>query len=82
MAMDDSEPEVAAGLSPTIRVFVDQDVAEGRAASRADAIAKALAREQRRRAAERDVELLLAHRGEHDLDELAAHAANTPLEID
>jgi Arc/MetJ-type ribon-helix-helix transcriptional regulator len=28
--------------------FVDQDVAEGRAVSRADAIAKALAREQRR----------------------------------
>jgi Arc/MetJ-type ribon-helix-helix transcriptional regulator len=63
--------------------FVDQDVAEGRAVSRADAIAKALAREQRRRAAERDVELLLAHRGElNDLDGLAEHAATTPLEID
>lgn len=63
--------------------FVDQDVAEGRAVSRADAIAKALAREQRRRAAERDVELLLAHRGEpHDLDGLAEHAGTTPLEID
>ena len=63
--------------------FVDQDVADGRAASRADAIAKALAREQRRRAAERDVELLIAHRGaSNDLDELAEHAANTPLELD
>jgi Arc/MetJ-type ribon-helix-helix transcriptional regulator len=63
--------------------FVDQDVAEGRAVSRADAIAKALAREQRRRAAERDVELLLAHRGElNDLDGLAEHAGITPLEID
>jgi Arc/MetJ-type ribon-helix-helix transcriptional regulator len=63
--------------------FVDQDVAEGRAASRADAIAKALAREQRRRAAERDVELLLAHRSElNDLDALAEHAGTTPLEID
>jgi Arc/MetJ-type ribon-helix-helix transcriptional regulator len=63
--------------------FVDQDVAEGRAVSRADAIAKALAREQRRRAAERDVELLLAHRGKlDDLEGLAEHAASTPLELD
>jgi Arc/MetJ-type ribon-helix-helix transcriptional regulator len=63
--------------------FVDQDVADGRAASRADAIAKALAREKRRRAAERDAELLIAHRGEvDDLDGLANHAAGTPLEID
>jgi Arc/MetJ-type ribon-helix-helix transcriptional regulator len=63
--------------------FVDQDVADGRAASRADAIAKALAREQRRRVAERDVELLIAHRGEHnDLDGLAERVAGTPLELD
>jgi hypothetical protein len=33
--------------------FVDQDVADGGAASRADATARTLAREQRRRAAER-----------------------------
>jgi Arc/MetJ-type ribon-helix-helix transcriptional regulator len=63
--------------------FVDQDVAEGRAASRADAIAKALAREKRRRTAEHDVELLIAHRGElNDLDRLAEHAGTTPLELD
>lgn len=63
--------------------FVDQDVAEGRAVSRADAIAKALAREQRRRTAERDVALLIAHRSElNDLDGLAEHAASTPLDID
>jgi Arc/MetJ-type ribon-helix-helix transcriptional regulator len=63
--------------------FVDQDVADGRAASRADAIAKALAREKRRRTAERDAELLIAHRGEVDeLGGLAEHAASTPLEID
>lgn len=63
--------------------FVDQDVADGHATSRADAIAKALAREQRRRAAERDVELLIAHKGEpNDLDGLAEHATKTPLELD
>jgi len=63
--------------------FVDQDVADGRAVSRADAIAKALAREKRRRAAEHDVELLIAHRGERDdLDGLAEHAVSTPLELD
>jgi Arc/MetJ-type ribon-helix-helix transcriptional regulator len=63
--------------------FVDKDVADGRATSRADAIAKALAREQRRRVAERDVELLLTHRNEtDDLDGLAERAASTPLEID
>ncbi len=63
--------------------FVDQDVADGRAASRADAIAKALAREQRRRAAERDAELLIAHQGERsDLDGLAEHAAGTPLDLE
>ena len=63
--------------------FVDQDVADGHAASRADAIAKALAREKRRRVAERDAELLIAHRGQlGDLDGLAEHAAKTPLELD
>jgi Arc/MetJ-type ribon-helix-helix transcriptional regulator len=63
--------------------FVDQDVADGRATSRADAIAKALAREKRRRAAERDAELLVAQRTKrNDLDGLAEHAATTPLEID
>jgi Arc/MetJ-type ribon-helix-helix transcriptional regulator len=63
--------------------FVDRDVADGRATSRADAIAKVLAREQRRRAAEHDVELLIAHRAEsHDLDGLAEHAAGTPLDVD
>jgi Arc/MetJ-type ribon-helix-helix transcriptional regulator len=63
--------------------FVDKDVADGRASSRADAIAKALAREQRRRVAERDAELLLAARSAtNDLDGLAEHAASTPLEID
>jgi Arc/MetJ-type ribon-helix-helix transcriptional regulator len=63
--------------------FVDQDVADGRAVSRADAIAKALAREQRRRVAERDVALLIAHkRGRNDLDGLAEYSADTPLELD
>ena len=63
--------------------FVDQQVADGRATSRADAIAQALAREQRRRTAERDAELLRAdrHRSD-DLDRLAEHAAGTPLDID
>lgn len=92
MTCDDIIPpwyDVGMSVQLTVRIpdelagFVDQDVADGRAASRADAIAKALAREQRRRAAERDVELLIANRGESaDLDELAEHAANTPLELD
>lgn len=77
----------------TIRVpdelaqFVDQSVADGRATSRADAIAQALAREHRRRTAERDVQLLIADRASnpdhpHDLDALADHAGSTPLDIE
>ena len=42
-----------------------------------------VAREQRRRVAERDAELLIAHRSTaNDLDGLAVHAAATPLELD
>lgn len=81
--------DIGMSVQLTVRIpdelagFVDQDVADGRAASRADAIAKALAREQRRRVAERDAELLIARKGEpDDLDGLAKHAANTPLELD
>jgi Arc/MetJ-type ribon-helix-helix transcriptional regulator len=77
----------------TIRVpdeladFVDQSVRDGRATSRADAIAQALSREHRRRVAERDLELLIAYRAAHaddsdDLGALAEMAADTTLDID
>lgn len=61
--------------------FVDQRVGQGKAASRAAVVARALDRERRREIAERDAAILaLNPDGEDDLDELAALAARTTLD--
>jgi Arc/MetJ-type ribon-helix-helix transcriptional regulator len=51
--------------------FLDSEVTSGRAASRADAIARALRREQRRRRAERDLHVILADGEDPELAALA-----------
>jgi Arc/MetJ-type ribon-helix-helix transcriptional regulator len=68
-------------LPEDIVEFIDEQVSEGRGRSRADVVARAMLRERRRRQAERDVQIILAH-PDDGLDGLAAYASRTPLDID
>jgi Arc/MetJ-type ribon-helix-helix transcriptional regulator len=70
--------------------FVDEQVRQGRARSRAAVVNQALARERRRAIAARDAAILSAEAtapgaGGHDpddLDDLNRHVASLPLGID
>jgi Arc/MetJ-type ribon-helix-helix transcriptional regulator len=55
--------------------FLDHEVSSGHAPSRATAISRALSREQRRRRAERDLQILLRSDDDPDLAELHQWAA-------
>lgn len=59
--------------------FLDQQVTDGNASSRASAVAQALRREQRRLMAERDASILAQSPADADLDALAKHAAGLPI---
>ncbi len=65
--------------------FVDRLVQEGKAPSRASAIAEALRHEQRRLEQEHDAAIYASLAGQpdpDDLDGLAAWAARQPLDLD
>ena len=74
--------QIAVRLPVDIAAFVDGEVAAGRAASRADAVTQALRREQRRRAALADVEILKRTADADDLDALADHVARQRIDLD
>jgi hypothetical protein len=61
--------------------FVDELVAYGVLASRAEAVAFALTREQRRRTALRDVEILKRLPDDAGMDELAGFLAAHPVDL-
>ena len=69
--------QIAVRLPERLVEFLDTEVAEGRAASRAALVTSALERELRRAAAERDVELLRAAPGADDLDALVDWTARS-----
>lgn len=69
-------------LPEELVAYIDEQVKAGHAASRADLIASAVDRDRRRRIAERDVEILVGSSARDDLDELAAWAARTTLDLD
>ncbi|MGH3744087.1 MAG: YlcI/YnfO family protein [Mycobacteriales bacterium] len=71
--------QIAVRLPDEVVAFVDGLVARGAAASRAQVVARALERERRRLAAERDAAIYAADRDDHDMDALAAYASRTPL---
>ena len=60
--------------------FIDERVARGEAASRAAVVAAAVERERRREIAARDAAILARSPGRDDLDDLAAFAAQVPLD--
>jgi Arc/MetJ-type ribon-helix-helix transcriptional regulator len=74
--------QIAIRLPEDLVEFVDQLVKEGGAASRASVVARALERERRRRVAARDVEILTSVGDDPDMDSLAGHVANMPLDVD
>ena len=71
---------IAVRLPEDLVAFMDRLVDEGRAASRAVVVARALQRERRRDMAMCDAAILAAAVDEADLDGLARHAASVPLD--
>jgi Arc/MetJ-type ribon-helix-helix transcriptional regulator len=74
--------QIAVRLPDEIVSFVDEQVSSGAAPSRAAVVARALERERRRAAAERDAAIYADSMGSDDLDDLAAWAVAQPMDID
>ena len=74
--------QIAVRLPDAIVAFVDEEVVHGNARSRADVVARALAREQRRVIAERDAAILGASATGDDLDDLVAWTSANPVDVD
>lgn len=74
--------QIAVRLPDDLVAFIDELVASGEVPSRADVVRRALQREQRRRIAERDLEIILRTGPDPDLAAFSAQAAKTPLDID
>ncbi|MGY1842036.1 ribbon-helix-helix domain-containing protein [Modestobacter sp. SYSU DS0875] len=72
--------QIAVRLPEDLVRFVDQLVAEGKAASRAAVVSRALERERRREVAARDAAILTAGGHDDEFDDLAAHVVRTPLD--
>jgi Arc/MetJ-type ribon-helix-helix transcriptional regulator len=76
--------QIAVRLPDDIVEFIDQQIADGRASSRADAVKRAVQREKRRILAERDAAIYAAIRNDADpeLEAWVDHAAQVHLDID
>jgi antitoxin MazE3 len=72
--------QIAVRLSDELVQFVDQVVESGKARSRAAVVSRALERERRRAAAERDAEILAATGPDAELAGLAGYAAEVDVE--
>lgn len=72
--------QIAVRLPDEVVDFIDHEVADGRAASRAAVVARALLHEQRRDIAERDAAILAAQRPDTDLDALATYGAGVDMD--
>jgi Arc/MetJ-type ribon-helix-helix transcriptional regulator len=72
--------QIAVRLDDELVEFVDQIVVSGRQPSRAAVVARALERERRRTVAARDVELLTASGPDPELEGLAEHTIDMPLD--
>jgi Arc/MetJ-type ribon-helix-helix transcriptional regulator len=70
--------QIAVRLADDLVEFVDAIVGGGGERSRAAVVTKALERERRRVAAERDAQILARSGPDPDLGELARHAAGMP----
>lgn len=66
--------QIAIRLPDDVVDFLDRSVANGEASSRASLVARALEREMRRLAAERDSQILLREGAADDLDDVVTWA--------
>lgn len=73
--------QIAVRLPDEIVEFVDQQVADGSAPSRAVVVARALERERRRHIAEKDAQIYASMQS-NEFDDLAEWAATKPMDID
>ncbi|MDO5699349.1 MAG: YlcI/YnfO family protein [Dermatophilus congolensis] len=72
--------QIAVRLPDEVMSFVDQAVSDGKAPSRAALVVRALRREMRRQAAERDAEILASTPPDEDMDAFVAWAfSDLPL---
>jgi Arc/MetJ-type ribon-helix-helix transcriptional regulator len=69
--------QVTVRLPEELVAFIDRQVHDGRATSRAAVVASAIERERRREIGERDAAILSAGGDDDGLDELARFAAGT-----
>jgi Arc/MetJ-type ribon-helix-helix transcriptional regulator len=74
--------QIAVRLPDDIVAFVDEQVSSGAAPSRAAVVARALERERRREAAERDAAIYASQPAPGDLDGLATWATGRSMDID
>lgn len=74
--------QIAVRLPDEIVAFVDEVVSSGAEPSRAAVVARALARERRRRAAVRDAEILARTGPDPELAGLADYAAQVRPQLD
>ncbi len=74
--------QIAVRLSDELVHFLDQVVESGRERSRAAVVSRALERERRRVAAERDVAILVATGSDAELAGLARYATDVDVDVD
>lgn len=74
--------QIAVRLPEDIVEFVDGLIKDGKAGSRAVVVTRALERERRRSIAAHDAAILARVRGDEDMDRLAGHVAQAPLDLE
>ena len=74
--------QIAVRLPDELVLYIDDLVGRRIVKSRAEFVAKAIARERRHRSALADVEVLKRAGNDSDLDAVAAYQAAHPLELD
>lgn len=74
--------QIAVRLPDEIVAFLDEEVREQHAPSRAAVVLRALERERRRQIAARDAAILARLGADTDMDSLAGFAARLPVDID
>lgn len=74
--------QIAVRLPEDIVDFVDELVRDGQADSRAIVVRRALERERRRSIAARDAQILARGGMDADMDSLAEHVAQAPLDLE
>jgi Arc/MetJ-type ribon-helix-helix transcriptional regulator len=74
--------QIAVRLPDDIVAFLDEEVRDQHAPSRAAVVLRALERERRRQVAARDAAILARAGADSDMDSLASFAARLPVEPD